>query len=342
MNTHADRKAPRRPTAATTERIVGIFTAIGRALARGDSYDTVVRAVVRAATELTRADAGSVLVLDPASGNLIHRAGSGLSGAERTISFEPGEGIAGWVAARGRACVVRDARRDRRFSSKKGQRRAIRSMVCVPVTLKRRCVGVLTVTSARVNAFRTADARLLAMLAAQVAVDLENVRLEAIASRDPLTGIANRRAFDEALAARLAYARHSHTPLAVALLDLDHFKKVNDSLGHPAGDVVLKEAVRRWLLAIRGLDILARLGGEEFGLLLPGANGERARDVAERLRRRTAETPFLTRRGRIAVTVSVGIAIAPRGLGTPKRLVAAADRALYRAKHAGRDRVEIA
>src|SRR5206468_443614 len=114
----------------------------------------------------TSADAGSVLVLDPASGTLIHRVGHGLAGSERTISFAPGEGVAGWVVKHRRAAVLADARRDPRFAAKAGQRRPIRSLACVPVLLKRRCVGVLTVTASRARAFRTADGRLLSMLAA--------------------------------------------------------------------------------------------------------------------------------------------------------------------------------
>lgn len=341
MSTRADGVRRKKASEAASDRVLRIFFEIGRAIARGDGYDTVVRAIVRAATELTFADAGSVLVRDAASGSLFLRVGHGLSGAEQTISFAPGEGIAGWVAKTGRVALVHDVRRDRRFAVKPGQGRPIRSLLCVPVKLRRRTVGVLTVTSARTRAFVAIDARLLSMLAAQTAVDLENVRLEAMASRDPLTGIANRRAFDEALAGRLAEARRSHLPLAIAILDLDHFKKVNDTHGHPAGDAVLKEAVRRWLLAVRGLDLLARMGGEEFGLVLPGADAGRAREVAERLRRRIEEEPFEVRRKRLAVTVSVGIAIRSAGTATPARLIAAADEALYRAKRGGRNRVEL-
>src|SRR5207253_7650861 len=119
--------------------------------------------------------------------------------------------------------------------------------LCVPVKLKARVVGVLTVTSGRIDAFGVEDAQLLGMLAAQVALDLENARLEALASRDPLTGIANRRRFDETLERTLAEAKRTKIPVGVALLDLDHFKTVNDVYGHPEGDRVLRVAVERWM-----------------------------------------------------------------------------------------------
>lgn len=326
------------------EDVLRIFYEIGRALARGHGYDTVVRSVVRAGTRLTGGDAGSVLVLDPASGNLIHREGHGLSGAERTISFAPGEGVAGWVAQRGRAASIGDIRRDPRFVRKTAQRRSIRSLLCVPVKLEGKVVGVLTVTSSRPRAFGRDDTRLLGMLAAQVALDLENARLEALASRDPLTGIANRRRFDELLDRMLADARRTRTPLAVALLDLDHFKTVNDVYGHPEGDRVLRMAVERWQGAVRAVDLLARLGGEEFAVVIPTAEADRAREVADRLRLRLVQKPFPVRRGtvQLPVTVSVGVAVSAKGAGTPASLLARADAALYRAKREGRNRVVLA
>ena len=325
------------------EDVLRIFYEIGRALARGHGYDTVVRSVVRAGTRLTGADAGSVLVLDPASGNLIHREGHGLSGAERTISFQPGEGVAGWVAQRGRAACIADIRRDPRFVRKTAQRRSIRSLLCVPVKLEGKVVGVLTVTSSRPRAFDAGDARLLGMLAAQVALDLENARLEALASRDPLTGIANRRRFDELLERLLVDAHRTRTPLSIALMDLDHFKTVNDVYGHPEGDRVLRMSVERWQGAVRAVDVLARLGGEEFAVVIPAADAARAKEVAERLRLRLVQKPFPVRRGtvQLPITVSIGVAVSARGAGTPASLLSRADSALYRAKREGRNRVVV-
>lgn len=343
------RRSPRRASRQGSQwkgraELFKIFYEIGRALARGHGYDTVVRNVVRAASRLTGADAGSVLVLDPATGNLIHREGHGLSGAERTISFEPGEGVAGWVAQKGRLARIADVRRDKRFAPKVVQKRPIRSLLSVPVRLKNRVVGVLTVTSDRTNAFAAGDAQLLGMLAAQVAIDLENARLEALASRDPLTGVANRRRFDETLARALADARRTKISVAVALLDLDHFKTVNDVYGHPEGDKVLRTAVERWQSGLRPADLLARIGGEEFAVLLPGADAPRARDVAERLRTRLSSKPFAVRRGsvQLPITVSIGVAVSDAGAGTPSKLLSSADAALYQAKDDGRNRVVIA
>jgi diguanylate cyclase (GGDEF)-like protein len=322
------------------EQVLPVFYEIGRALARGDNYDAVVKAVVKACTELTRSDTGSVLIVDPASGSLIHRIGHRMGKAERLISFAPGEGVAGWVAAHGEPANIADVRRDPRFAAKRGQHRRMRSLLCVPVRLRRKVVGVLSVTSERIGAFGAPHTRFLLFLAAMIAVDLENARLEALASRDPLTGIANRRRLEEAIAASLDQAAKSRCPVAVAILDLDHFKRINDRFGHPAGDQVLKQAVTRWSQALRAVDLLARVGGDEFGLLLPGADAARVSEIAERLRRHVGAEPFRIRGATIRATVSIGVAVSARGR-TPERLMASADRALYRAKRAGRDRVRV-
>lgn len=156
------------------------------------------------------------------------------------------------------------------------------------------------------------------------------------AMTDALTGLPNRRAFGVALAGALA----GPGPLSVALLDIDHFKKINDSQGHPAGDAVLRnlaQCIGDWL---RETDHAARIGGEEFAVLLPRVGLEEAVRLAEQLRRAIAAERFLTAdgKGRFNVSVSVGVAERQHGEGEAA-LIARADAALYEAKRGGRDRV---
>jgi two-component system cell cycle response regulator len=161
----------------------------------------------------------------------------------------------------------------------------------------------------------------------------------ALASRrDPLTGLPNRRAFEEDLAREVARAERSGTPLAVVTLDVDRFKAVNDAHGHAAGDAVLRAVAARAEGAIRAGDVLARLGGEEFGILLPGADLARAVDAAERIRSTLAAAPVEAAGRALAVTASFGCAALARG-EAGDALVARADARLYDAKHAGRNRV---
>jgi diguanylate cyclase (GGDEF)-like protein len=125
----------------------------------------------------------------------------------------------------------------------------------------------------------------------------------------------------------------------VALVDLDHFKRVNDRLGHASGDAVLREAARRLAASTRASDVLARFGGEEFLLVAPSTPADAARTLAERLRTRLAAAPIETSQGAVAVTASVGVAVADADHPGATAVLAAADRALYNAKQTGRDRV---
>jgi diguanylate cyclase (GGDEF)-like protein/PAS domain S-box-containing protein len=161
-----------------------------------------------------------------------------------------------------------------------------------------------------------------------------------LASTDELTGIANRRAFMRQLDRETAGAAEFGWPLAVAMFDVDHFKRINDRYGHSTGDRVLQLIAARAGAAVRGGDLVGRLGGEEFGILMPGATAEDARMVAERVRL-AIEMPRLDDRDLPSVTVSIGIA-AREDQRESALLLAAADTALYAAKGAGRNRVQIA
>jgi diguanylate cyclase (GGDEF)-like protein len=168
-------------------------------------------------------------------------------------------------------------------------------------------------------------------------------RMRALAERDALTGLPNRRALAEVLPRLIDEARAQARPLAVVFVDLDHFKAINDRHGHAVGDEVLVEAARRLADRLRGGEMAARHGGEEFVLLLPGADGQRAMVAAQRLRAALADTPFGTTVGPLSVTASFGVANlepgAARRASSPAELLARADAAMYRAKQAGRNRV---
>ncbi len=179
-------------------------------------------------------------------------------------------------------------------------------------------------------------------LAAHAVVALENARLHTMVERqalvDGLTGLANRRACSDALQAEAARADRLETPLSVVLADLDGFKDVNDAHGHAVGDEVLRTFSAVLRETLRDSDIAGRWGGEEFLLLLPGADAEGAAQLAERVRAALAERT-IPGAGDLRVTVSLGVAEYASQSGTAQ-VVAAADRALYRAKRSGKDRVE--
>jgi diguanylate cyclase (GGDEF)-like protein len=168
------------------------------------------------------------------------------------------------------------------------------------------------------------------------------VRLEIMASTDELTGVANRRAVLRRLAEMTAMSSRSKHDVSVAMIDIDKFKRLNDTFGHAAGDYVLRETVRRLAVAKREYDIIGRIGGEEFVVLLPETGLEDAKAVAERLRAGVADNEFLVNgKQPVNVTISCGVSSAANGqCDSVDSLLALADAALYRAKAAGRNRVE--
>ncbi len=177
----------------------------------------------------------------------------------------------------------------------------------------------------------------LEQAAMHTALGLRNAQLllevERLATRDSLTGIANRRLFDESLIRETARSQRLGAPLSLVVFDVDHFKQINDTYGHMTGDAVLCDVADAIVAGTKGFDVAARLGGDEFVLLLPGCRRDDAVGVADRVR---AE---ITRRAsQAAVTISAGVATMPDNAVDGERLVSAADAALYDAKRTGRDR----
>jgi diguanylate cyclase (GGDEF)-like protein/PAS domain S-box-containing protein len=163
--------------------------------------------------------------------------------------------------------------------------------------------------------------------------------LEIRASTDPLTSVLNRGAIIERLKVELLRSERENRPLSLALLDIDHFKSVNDSYGHAVGDAVLHEVVRRINSALRKYDSLGRFGGEEFLLIVPGVDSVKANKVFERIRSMIGEHDMKVVSPHIRVTVSLGV-VTCRGKASLDELITLADRALYQAKNKGRNRVE--
>ena len=171
----------------------------------------------------------------------------------------------------------------------------------------------------------------------KTALEQANAQLEVLAATDGLTGLANQRAFQERLAAEISRAARHDTPLALVLLDVDHFKPYNDTFGHPAGDDVLRGIARILQESARASDIAARCGGEEFVLVLPMTDAPGAATIAERLRAAIEAAPWPHR----AVTVSVGVCVLNMEMDDGGDLIASADRALYAAKAGGRNQVHL-
>jgi diguanylate cyclase (GGDEF)-like protein len=167
-------------------------------------------------------------------------------------------------------------------------------------------------------------------------------RLRALSTTDGLTGLHNRRSFDERLRMELTRTRRYRAPCALVMLDLDHFKEVNDRHGHQAGDAILRHVADLLTAEIRGGDLVARYGGEELAAILPHTTADDAYAWAERVRARLVSEPTIWSGAPLTVTASFGVAAVPPGEESPTGFVGEADRALYAAKRRGRNNVVVA
>jgi len=222
----------------------------------------------------------------------------------------------------------------------------IEPTLAVPLLGQERLIGLLVVgRKEAVRGYPAEEVELLNLLAHHIATVFENARLFESATYESLTGLLRREAILEQLGKELERARRYHRPLTIAMADLDHFKEVNDSYGHLAGDALLKRVAQAAASGLRSTDWMGRYGGEEFLLVLPETDLEGAATVAEKVRSLVQRTAVPMEDGEVArVTISVGLAALDEiwrgdGMPTPRDLIAAADRSLYEAKNGGRNRV---
>lgn len=214
----------------------------------------------------------------------------------------------------------------------------------IPVIIGEVVIALLRLSRSLDKPFTVDELRFLEAVANQTALALERVKLiafwENLSITDSLTGIANRRHFEWRLSEEIERARRYKYPLSILMLDLDHFKEVNDNYGHQVGDIVLQQVAQRLKQTLRRTDFLARYGGEEFVVLAPQVPADKSLLLAERLRRTISDSPFAVLDNlQLNITVSIGVAVFPDHAQNESELISAADTALYRAKQAGRNKV---
>ena len=245
-------------------------------------------------------------------------------------------------------------------STRRIVREGMRSSLTAPLVARGRPIGFVFFSSLRPHAFSSEHTGLFREIAGQLSLIVEKSLLiedlaaanrklleaqEALqhqAAHDPLTTLWNRRGMVDVLGMELSRADREGSSLAVLVIDIDHFKQVNDVHGHAVGDEVLRETARRLQRGLRTTEVVGRWGGDEFIAVLRPCTLETAMRVAERSRIQVESLPILTRIGPIQLTVTVGAVVCPAGgAASPDRLIESADQALYRAKRAGRNRVEV-
>jgi len=317
--------------------VLDFLRRVGKNLSSTQPLPRILRAICRDLVQTVGGTTSSVMLLEDRNHDLAFSESHGLPKHEvATIRFKLGEGIAGRVAKSGRSILVADAARDRRFKRIAGQRTKIRSLLCVPIALREKTLGVVSLTSPRPRAFDSAHLTLADFLARQIALEIENHRLFELSVTDPLTALYNRRHFERRLEEEIHQAARFHHDIAVCMLDLDGFRAINGQYGHAGGDRALVHAARVLHDDLRSYDVAGRLGGDEFAFLLNRADRNAAMRIAQRVRASIASSAC----GPIRITASIGVAVFPADARTPAAMLAAADKALYAAKSRGRNRVE--
>lgn len=309
---------------AERDRVQKSMRLLGEAVGKNLDRDALLNIVVRTAVDGVGADAGRACVRTNGSAVLEERSRVGnLNGLADAVAAVEAEAM----------------RRGTTHEATIGTTTAIAN----PLRGDGRdeVVGVVSVGRAG-GPFSTSDRELFGFLTDRAARSIENVEVYETAAResvtDELTNLSNRRALDEALASEVERAKR-HGPLALVLIDLDNFKRVNDTYGHPQGDIVLREVARVLRESSREIDRPARFGGEEFAVILPETDLEGAYNRAERVRQAVEQLriPRLGGGEALRVTTSIGVAAVQGPAADAKTLIDAADRALYEAKHSGKN-----
>jgi diguanylate cyclase (GGDEF)-like protein len=323
-----------------------ILTATARRLAASLQLEELVEAVARETCKAIP-EAEAVSLVHRGAGD---RSGLVIDGFDRGSDkflrrpMKEGEGAAGWVMTHGAPRRIGDLSADDDVASQGGAH-GIRSWLGVPLFMYGGCEGVISVQSTHARAFRADHQRLLESLALQIAAALQNAHLYELAMVDGLTGLFMRRYFDARIEEEIERSKRYGSVFSVVMMDVDDFKSFNDAHGHLIGDRVLRGIANVVKSQMRGVDTAARYGGEEIAVILPRTELVNAYNVGERIRGAIAELRITTDSDSspaLRVTASFGIAAYPESkAANGEDLVGRADRALYRAKATGKNRVEL-
>lgn len=313
-----------------------VMTALTQSLLDARDCKTRLQLVTDFALRLAPAADHASVRLSRGDGLLVG-ARSGVGSDRPAPGFRKGEGILGWVAEHGCSVRVGDSQRDPRFKpADRGF--AVASVISVPIRARADTLGVLTLSAPALDAFSAGDETVAQLLAQTAAQALLTSELERQTITDAHTLAYNRGHLYPRLEQEMAQAKRRGSYLSVLLMDVDHFKRVNDQYGHGVGDLVLRAFADQIRASVRGSDVLVRRGGEEFVLVMPSTRPLSAMMVAERLRTQLASRPLVSAQGlSVSATTSIGVATWD-GSESAAAFDDRADQAMYEAKRRGRNR----
>ncbi|MER3422366.1 MAG: hypothetical protein C4293_03190 [Nitrospiraceae bacterium] len=308
--------------------------------------------ILESSLSLVGAEKGSLMLMDDQEGRLAIKA---VKGANKhlleSVRVAPHEGISGKVLATGASLLVSDLERDERVGRKQNPRYRTKSFISVPLKPDRRTIGVLNICDkVSGEAFSPEDLERVATVANYATLAIERSvlhqkteELTRLSILDPLTGLVNRRHFEERLREEVERTKRHHSPLSLIMVDLDDFKAINDRFGHPVGDQALQTAARIIRQTVRTIDVACRYGGEEFAIILPHTPTSGAITIAERICSEFRKMDLGIPQGKLrhAITGSLGVASYSNLADTPEALIQQSDAALYTAKQRGKDQVVV-
>ncbi len=309
--------------------------------------DALYESIVEIASRLTNAEKASLMLPGEERGELLVRAVKGMNKwIARNIRIRAGEGIAGKVYKDGSPLIISDIERD--LSARKRPNYRTGSFVSIPLRIGDETIGVLNLSDkVSGEVFSEADMTFLQYFASYASIAIRGAHyykiseeMRTLSITDSLTGLFNRRYFDDRLFEELLRATRYESVFSLAIFDIDDFKLFNDTEGHLAGDEVLKAIANISRDSLRSIDIIARFGGEEFSIIMPQTGREEAFGVAERVRKNIRNLMPLNWKNfpHERITVSVGVATFPMDGRDARSLIKSADKALYRAKVSGKDK----
>ncbi|MBT9537800.1 MAG: diguanylate cyclase [Nitrospirae bacterium] len=329
----------------TAKREIEFFEDVGKTLTSSLELNKILVAVMRKTKEIIGAEAWSVLVVDETTGDLVFERAD--TKKVEKYRLKPGEGIAGWVAQEGIPVIVPDVSLDKRFCSRMDKQTHFktRSLMCVPIKSQGRVIGVLEVVNKVTGEpFTKEDLNLLMRLVDQAALTIERTtlyqKMAELVVTDDLTKLFNTRYLNRTIETEIQRSNRYKTSISLIFIDIDHFKNINDQYGHLIGSKLLVEMGQLIIKGLRGIDIVARYGGDEFVVVLPQTPPKASVQIAERIRKSVEQNTFLKKEGyALKMTASFGVASYPESAKTKEDLIRLADEAMYRVKNTTRNGV---
>jgi diguanylate cyclase (GGDEF)-like protein len=313
--------------------------------------DGVLGALVAVLPQMAACSRVLAITFDPEAGHgVIRKLGGATQGLREGMTFPINDGLYSYVFKTAEPVYIEDLQelenRYYRFVPNESADTRTRSILALPLgNEKSRCLGVISMESEEPGRFRGETRQVLSTLVSNASVAYARAmlyqKMVMLATTDGLTLLTNHRTFQENLAREVHRALRYGRPLSLVLMDIDHFKKFNDTYGHPTGDLVLREIAGCIRRSLRVNDLPARYGGEEFAVIVPETDQRGALVTAERIRTTVESHLITTDKQELHVTVSLGCAELPANADTPQALIDCADKALYHSKETGRNRVTV-